>query len=254
MYLSKILINPLRSGGNELIRNPQTLHAAVKGVLPPGTDRDSRILWRLEPGTRGAAGGYSECDAPDSWRSDPQLHSAVLLIQTPFVPTLDGIVEKAGWRGEAGEPVTASMDALMEQIAIGRSFGFRLQANPTASFSTTRSSGGPCGRAAPKKRRRYGLATHKQHEWFLRRACGKNAQWGFSVGTDPEDARVRVVARERLRFSKAAQSSPVQLDVATFEGVLTVTDAELLRRTIASGIGSAKAYGCGLLTLAPART
>lgn len=36
----------------------------------------------------------------------------------------------------------------------------------------------------------------------------------------------------------------------TFEGVLTITEAELFRKALIDGIGRAKAYGCGLMTLA----
>lgn len=38
-----------------------------------------------------------------------------------------------------------------------------------------------------------------------------------------------------------------------FEGRLRVTDADLFRAALASGIGPAKAYGFGLLSIAPAR-
>ena len=40
------------------------------------------------------------------------------------------------------------------------------------------------------------------------------------------------------------------LGVATFEGVLEVTDPDALRRALTHGIGRGKAYGCGLMTLA----
>jgi CRISPR system Cascade subunit CasE len=39
--------------------------------------------------------------------------------------------------------------------------------------------------------------------------------------------------------------------MATYDGILTVTDPALLRRALCHGVGRAKAYGCGLLTLAP---
>ena len=42
----------------------------------------------------------------------------------------------------------------------------------------------------------------------------------------------------------------VTLGVATFEGVLEVTDPDALRRALTHGIGRGKAYGCGLMTLA----
>ncbi|MEU2346918.1 type I-E CRISPR-associated protein Cas6/Cse3/CasE [Streptomyces sp. NPDC013082] len=38
-----------------------------------------------------------------------------------------------------------------------------------------------------------------------------------------------------------------------FDGTARVLDAELLRETLAAGIGRGKSYGCGLLSLAPAR-
>jgi CRISPR system Cascade subunit CasE len=38
-----------------------------------------------------------------------------------------------------------------------------------------------------------------------------------------------------------------------YDGLLTVTDASLLRETLAAGVGPAKSFGFGLLTLAPPR-
>nr|WP_223186704.1 type I-E CRISPR-associated protein Cas6/Cse3/CasE [Streptomyces sp. CBMA29] len=43
----------------------------------------------------------------------------------------------------------------------------------------------------------------------------------------------------------------VSLTSVTYDGRLTVTDPEALRRTLTQGLGKAKAYGCGLMTLAP---
>jgi CRISPR system Cascade subunit CasE len=38
-----------------------------------------------------------------------------------------------------------------------------------------------------------------------------------------------------------------------FEGRLLITDPDALRAALVTGIGPAKGYGCGLLTLAPVR-
>jgi CRISPR system Cascade subunit CasE len=38
----------------------------------------------------------------------------------------------------------------------------------------------------------------------------------------------------------------------TYDGRLRVVDPDALRRTLTAGLGKAKAYGCGLMTLAPA--
>ena len=40
---------------------------------------------------------------------------------------------------------------------------------------------------------------------------------------------------------------------ARFTGTLRVTDAAKLRTALTQGIGRARGYGCGLLTLAPVR-
>ena len=44
-----------------------------------------------------------------------------------------------------------------------------------------------------------------------------------------------------------------RLRSALYEGILEVTDAEAFAKTLAAGIGPAKAYGFGLLSVAPIR-
>ncbi len=44
----------------------------------------------------------------------------------------------------------------------------------------------------------------------------------------------------------------VTLTTVTYDGILQITDADAFRRALTNGIGHAKAYGCGLLTLAAA--
>ena len=54
----------------------------------------------------------------------------------------------------------------------------------------------------------------------------------------------------RYRFRKPADENRlVDLLSVTFEGLLTVTDAELFRKTLTEGIGRGKAYGMGMLTV-----
>jgi CRISPR system Cascade subunit CasE len=47
------------------------------------------------------------------------------------------------------------------------------------------------------------------------------------------------------------QGQPVTVVTVTFEGRLEITDPDAMRRTLTQGVGRARAYGCGLLTLAP---
>ena len=61
-----------------------------------------------------------------------------------------------------------------------------------------------------------------------------------------------VVGRAVRRFPR--NGSTVTLATATFEGHLEVTDVAALRHALNHGVGRAKAYGCGLLTLARSGT
>src|SRR3954469_18997000 len=73
-YLSRIYLNPLRTGAQRLLRNPQHMHAAVLGGLSrqPVTER---VLWRL----------------------DTEQHRASLLVLTQSTPSWEHLVEQAGW-------------------------------------------------------------------------------------------------------------------------------------------------------------
>ncbi len=55
----------------------------------------------------------------------------------------------------------------------------------------------------------------------------------------------------RKRGEKDTRTHQVKLTRVTFDGRLRVLDPAVFRRTLTSGLGKAKAYGCGLMTLAP---
>ena len=55
-----------------------------------------------------------------------------------------------------------------------------------------------------------------------------------------------VIRREGARH-------PVTFSEIDYEGVLTVTDPEKLTAALFGGIGRARAYGCGLMLVRPAR-
>ena len=55
------------------------------------------------------------------------------------------------------------------------------------------------------------------------------------------------------RFYKGAErKNPVTLLAVTYEGVLTVTNAEKFCETLVNGIGRGKAFGMGMLTVVKA--
>ena len=117
------------------------------------------------------------------------------------------------------------------------SFRFSLLVNPTRKVrSDATGNRTKNGRRLPLTKREELLA------WIQRKA----EAGGFDIG-DVES--LRTVPKPRSYFQKAGMSG-VHYAVE-FQGVLTVTDPELFRRTFTTGIGSAKAFGFGLLALAP---
>lgn len=84
---------------------------------------------------------------------------------------------------------------------------------------------------------------HDIAQWFVERA--RNS-WGFEV--DPESLQVDRV--EVLDFYDK-EKRQVTIGQAHIHGVLTVSDRDQFKHSFLSGIGRARAYGCGLLQIEP---
>lgn len=233
VYLSRIWLNPLRTGAQRMLRNPQVMHAAVLGGLSR-QPVEERPLWRLEAGSP---------------------HRLELLVLTRSMPSWEHIVEQGGWPS-SDEPQTLvrSYEPLLDRIERGREFAFKVRANPVSvtrqpakpSPSQARRLAEPGARGARVPHR---TAAH-QLSWLTTRA----ERWGFEIPTTGAgDPDVLLVGRDRTTFNKQAGESRhrVILSTATFQGRLRILDPERARRSLLDGVGPARAYGCGLITLAP---
>jgi CRISPR system Cascade subunit CasE len=232
VYLSRIQLNPRRRDAWHLLGSPQRLHAAVLASFPApptGVQGSSpRVLWRLdEDGDR-----------------------VFLYVSSPDEPDFAHLAEQAGWpTTERG--LIRSSRALLDSLDAGQRWAFRLTANPTRYVR-------PEG--ADTYRRSGHVTVAQQEDWLLARAPGL----GFSVTTQTQETvggepatipDLAVTDRSISRFARSDRDDPrsrrtVTIAKAQFDGRLEVTDPDLLRQSLVTGIGPAKAYGCGLLTLA----
>jgi CRISPR system Cascade subunit CasE len=116
-------------------------------------------------------------------------------------------------------------------------YAFQLCANPTKKVSKERSDGSLTknGRRVPLRKR------EELVEWIKR----KGDRGGFTV----DETTLRTFSRGREYFEKKGQ--PGLHSAVEFEGVLSVTDPAEFHRTFTLGIGSAKAFGFGLLVIVP---
>jgi len=113
-----------------------------------------------------------------------------------------------------------------------RHYRFQLRANPTKRDNASR--------------KRLPLRTPQEQTVWLRR---KATQSGFVV--DEEALRMIPEGREWFRVEKRGQSGFHH--AVEFEGVLAVTDSHAFQAAFTKGIGSAKSFGFGLLSLVPLR-
>lgn len=125
-------------------------------------------------------------------------------------------------------PQHKQIDSIIGAVETGRTLVFRLRANPTKQI--------PTGQKNPKRVGLFG--EDNQLEWLKRKA----ANGGFKVWP----IRVAHEGSVKTKDGKSFES-------VLFDGVLKVTDAEKFIKTVEEGVGPGKAYGFGLLSLAPFR-
>ncbi|MFV0405664.1 MAG: type I-E CRISPR-associated protein Cas6/Cse3/CasE [Propioniciclava sp.] len=165
------------------------------------------------------------------WRLDQGDHGRrELWISSATPPDLSALVEDCGWPASATWR-TADVSSLFGRLGAGQRWRFRLTANPVVS----RASNGGRGKVVP-------LTMSGCLPWLESRMP--------KAGFRAEEGEVVVSRLETLRFHRA--DNRVVLRQAQFDGTLTVSDPIALRAAMSQGIGRARGYGCGLLTLAPA--
>lgn len=211
MHLTRFEINPHRRDARTMLASPQRMHAAVLAAYPESRE-EGRVLWRLDDGQ----------------------HDVVLYVVSPDKPDLTHLVETIG-RPTYGWQ-TRDYGPFLDRLTEGERWAFRLLANPVHN---TRPDDGGRGK-------RVGHVTIAQQTgWFLRQA----GRHGFTIpSTTHDEPDVAVRGRRTQRFDRRGRT--VTLSTAVFEGILRVEDPAALRAALIGGIGPAKGYGCGLLTLA----
>ncbi|MFC4906872.1 type I-E CRISPR-associated protein Cas6/Cse3/CasE [Actinomadura gamaensis] len=224
MYLTRAFLNPRRAGAIHLLGSPQRMHAAVMAGFPPILSPDDRVLWRADT---------------------ESTHRLSLYIVSAHRPDLTHLVEQAGWpRSDVPSWATKSYEPLLQQLKTGQRYAFRLTANPTYVIA----------RRGQRGIRRPHVTVEQQTGWLLE----QSSRAGFVILPSPtahplpsEQAyNLRVVDRHRIKFTRGQGTKQVTLHRVTFQGLLEITDETVLRATLVRGIGRARAYGCGLLTVA----
>ena len=269
-FLSRLRLNDGHPRTQRALGDAQTLHSLVMSLFPDGPAQDARaaisVLYRIDED--GAATGQpATTDRP----------ARILIIQSELEPDRDGSAWSPGMlRGDESQSAagveTRDIGPAFSRISDGQRLGFRLRANPTKRLSLSRPQDPDRPNPDPlltrhQQPRANGkeatgprvalLRESEQIDWLVR----QGERHGFGLipvrgpttdeGTPapPYAVQVASVTARGLR----RQTNRLTHLAVTFDGELTVIDPDRFRLALREGIGPAKAYGFGLLSVRPPR-
>lgn len=209
MYISRMKLNLNARHTMRALAEPKLFHGAIEAACPGPRQRN---LWRI-----------------DSLGQD-----CYMMMVTPELPDLAAAVAQYGFPD--GDPAWESKDytPLLQRIQPGTHWHFRLTANPV-HHSAGNAQMGERGKVLAH------VTSAHQQQWLKDKAPSH----GFLL----EDGAFLAINSQQLRFRKGTSGPMVTLQSVTFEGELTVTDAELFVEALTKGIGRGKAYGMGMMTV-----
>ncbi|KOT61228.1 MULTISPECIES: type I-E CRISPR-associated protein Cas6/Cse3/CasE [Streptomyces] len=166
------------------------------------------------------------------FRLETDARQPVLLIQTTLTPALERLPR--GYRPAR----TRDLAPLLNTLTPGRQVRYRITANP----SVRRRRPPPGIPTPPGPPPRHGTVTALHGEdaaaWWRRRATGA----GLNLLT---------LSMHGRPFRRTGGPGPYHR-LVQYDGTARITDPALLADALCTGIGKAKPYGAGLLSLAPA--
>lgn len=223
MYLSRLRLNPQCREVQRDLADCHEMHRTIMRAFPevgPSARAACGVLYRVEPHR-----GYGP---------------VTVLVQSRVHPDWIRLPEGYLLPGPLGCAVK-DISGLLEAIRPGLWLRFRLLANATRKIR----SENPNGRRVPLRKEEAAVA------WLRRKAEAA----GFEL-TELSSVQnltdVRVLGGSAFRVEGRHPAGRITLEGVLFEGRLRVVDAERFRQALVTGIGPAKAYGFGLLSVGPA--
>lgn len=230
MYLSKLAVDPTSREFRRDYADVRDMHRTVMsgfGEIADGTParHAHAVLWRLDNAQRGFI-QYVQSGTPPDWGRLP----------TGYL---------------AGPPLVRSLQPVLDAITPGRRFAFRIVGNPTRTIARADAPPRPDGKR-PQGRNVPLRKSEDQIRWLVRQAerCG----FAIPTGANGQPDVTPSPCPTSIGRRRTGDSGPITIEPVRFEGHLIVTDSSAFSAAIRDGIGRSKAYGCGMISLAPART
>lgn len=244
-YLSHLLINvgdnPDRPRPGRLwLRNVYHVHQRLCMAFPSveRVSDDLNFLKPFKPGDFGA--GQVKTSRKETtgflFRVDVLPGGgAVILVQSAAKPDWDYAFHNADFLLAARPEIKP----VSFNYANHRRLRFRLAANPTRKIDTKSGADG-----AKRNGKRVPIARDGLIEWLTSKA----ERSGFQL----EKESLSFI-KGNVYMNKTKDDKGQRLLSVRYEGILTVTDAICFNETLIKGVGSGKAFGFGLLSVAESR-
>jgi CRISPR system Cascade subunit CasE len=214
MYLTRLTLNPRSSDARRDLSSPYDMHRTLKRAFSGTEPEDNRLLFRIEPNREDSRG-------------------RTVLVQTSTARPDWSFLDEPPFAD--GRPYTFAVrgpKAFDVNLSSGQQLAFRLLGNPTKKSDGSR----------------YALTDEEDYEHWLHR---KGRLHGFEVlQASMHDFWINGDQAGKNDYSKGN----IPHFAVRYEGHLRVADAKDLEETVASGVGPAKAFGFGLLSLARTRS
>lgn len=240
LYLSRILLNPRSRRTMGELLHPYEMH---------------RTLMRAFPAAEGAENGNPREKFGVLFRAEPseEIGEPVkILVQSlcepdwSFLDAIEGYLDQ-----RTGAPYEyRDIMPFISKIEKGGRFAFRLRANPTKRVGAGED---------PMKGKRVELFRYEEQlQWLVRKSGEreKGAPGGFRLlkeqgGNDTYSVKITREGKKTGRRERSGKTSATTHLSVLYEGLLEVSDEKDFFQTVIRGIGPAKAFGFGLLSLAP---
>jgi CRISPR system Cascade subunit CasE len=237
MYLSLLALNPRNRDVQKALKHPYVLHCTLMNAFPEGGVHQPRIR-------EDANGVLFRLD------EDAYTHLPTVLVQSRIVPDWAGVWSECDARQQPFMLRPVQVKCFQFEPNRGQQLAFRLRANPTKRLSAGKGNKG----------KRIGIYdVDQQLAWLAR----KGEQSGFKLlnvqtSRDEKIALAEAIPAkprpgEVLQEEAPSQKHKLEMMSVQFDGILQVTDPERFLAAVHGGIGSGKAFGFGLLSVAPVR-
>ncbi len=234
MYLSCLVLNPANRQVRRDFTNCRELHRTLLRAFPlfsPGGQarQDSGLLYRLENECRyGRIIVYAQSKLKPEWNNIPKGYCMEIKGPKYVKPIYESLKE--------------------EQI-----LSFSLRANPTRKIETAQKI--ERLRGVRKNGRRVFIKDYAEQIAWLQR---KGKDGGFellsvSIDEGTPDLMINPKGKVSGYHGNGEQKQLLTFGSILYKGNLRISDSKLFMQTLVSGIGSGKAYGFGLLSLASPR-